>query len=64
MDSNSQLVVDGDDNGKFRFEKVKHFIANFECSIRFTSRSLLLGMEWMFKRRYFQMFDLKLYKYK
>ena len=25
-DSNSRLLVDGDDNGKFRLERVKHII--------------------------------------
>ena len=42
-DSNSRLVVDKDDNGKFRLERVK---------------SQLLGVKCVFKHEDFQMFDI------
>ena len=47
-ESNSQLVLDEDDNGKVRLEKGK---------------SLLLRMACVFKNQYLQMLDLKLNKY-
>ena len=51
-DSNSRLVVDEDDNGKFRLERVNELI-----------KSLLLGMKQMFKHQELQMFGLKFNKY-
>ena len=47
-DSNSRLVVDEDDNGKFRLERGK---------------SQLLGTKCFFRHQYLRMFGLKLNKY-
>ena len=54
-DSNSRLVVDEDDNGEFRPERVNLF--------NYLFKSQLLGMKWVFRQQNLQMVGLKLNKY-
>ena len=59
-DSNSRLVVDEDDNGKFGLERVNSYTTTNHdylvgCNL-FHLTIKLLGMKWLFKHQYLEMF--------
>ena len=58
-DSNSRLVVDGDDNGKFRLERVKHMCMSSECG--FTYNQHLCNHSHNSVAHYFFILSISLY---